>query len=207
VLSGVLLATIVGTLVLSGLILLVMLSREEQRRRAELRSARARRLRYLKGGKHGKVGDEVVLDTLPYGSERKELLEKLHPRTPKSDLGLIPLAGPFHVFCATVGIGPPVLHSCAASPAQPVSAVCMCDVCVCGPPCTVSHNWLHGQNVMRIVKTRLRELLPDIEVRWPASSHPSACLCSQGVLVALKSSSTGVPRCGQSWWRQRPPAH
>ena len=27
-----------------------------------------------------------------------------------------------------------------------------------------SHNWQHGQSAMRIVKTRLREMLPDIEV-------------------------------------------
>jgi hypothetical protein len=28
----------------------------------------------------------------------------------------------------------------------------------------LSHNWQHGQTAMRIVKTRLRELLPDVEV-------------------------------------------
>jgi hypothetical protein len=133
VLSFVLLATVVGTLVLSGLILLVMLSREKQRHRAEVRAARARRLRYLRDGKHGRTGEEVTLDKLLNSSEKQELLKKLHPRTPKSDLGLIPHAGPFHVF--------------------------------------LSHNWLHGQNVMCIVKTRLRELLPDIEVRRPLCIH------------------------------------
>ena len=41
---------------------------------------------------------------------------------------------------------------------------------------TVSHNWLHGQNVMRIVKTRLRELLPDVEVRL-ICSYDGQFLC------------------------------
>jgi hypothetical protein len=28
----------------------------------------------------------------------------------------------------------------------------------------LSHNWLHGQDAMRIIKTRLQEMLPDAEV-------------------------------------------
>ena len=36
-------------------------------------------------------------------------------------------------------------------------------MCV-GSSCLRSHNWQHGQSAMRIIKTRLREMLPDIEV-------------------------------------------
>jgi hypothetical protein len=174
-------ATVVGTLVLAGLILLVMLSREEQRRLAELRTTRARRLRYLKDGKHGKVDDEVTLDSLPNDSQKKELLNKLHPKTPKSDLGLIPHAGPFHVFRAMIGIGHTLLHSRASTFACAAHSVC---TFVCA--CAVSHNWLHGQNTMRIVKTRLRELLPDVEVRRPPQS------CAHG--AQTRTIAAGGPR-------------
>jgi hypothetical protein len=116
VLTGVLLATVVGTLILSGLILLVMLSREEQRRRAEQRAARARRLRFLRDDK------EVVLAQLP--SLERQLRRVYPPSKPLPPSA--PGAGPFHLF--------------------------------------LSHNWAHGQSAMRIVKNRLREMLPDVEI-------------------------------------------
>jgi hypothetical protein len=61
------------------------------------RTARARRLRYLKDNK------EVQLPALPSGAEKERLLKELHPKTPKNELGLVPQAGPFHVFRELVG--------------------------------------------------------------------------------------------------------
>ena len=35
----------------------------------------------------------------------------------------------------------------------------------------LSHNWMHGQDTMRIIKTRLSEMLPDVEVRLWVHMH------------------------------------
>jgi len=109
-----------GALGFSAVLLILQLKQDLRERQDKARAARARRLRLLKNGA------EVLLDTLLSGAAKDELLKKLHPNTPDSELGLIPHAGPFHIF--------------------------------------LSHNWQHGQSAMRIVKTRLRELLPDVEV-------------------------------------------
>jgi hypothetical protein len=113
-LALVMLLTIIMTFMLSGAILVVLLSQEEQRRRAEMRAARACRLRYLHDEK------EVHLETL---RPHEDLLKLAYPSGPPSSA---PRAGPFHIF--------------------------------------LSHNWQHGQNAMRIVKSKLREMLPDVEV-------------------------------------------
>jgi hypothetical protein len=104
----------------------VQLERDRRERLNNERLKSARRLRHLKDSERTKRGSEVLLDKLPSGVAKEKLLKKLHPNTPDSELGLIPHAGPFHIF--------------------------------------LSHNWQHGQSTMRIVKTRLRELLPMVEV-------------------------------------------
>jgi hypothetical protein len=113
-LTFVLAAVVVGTLIFSSVILVISLGHEEQRRQAEQRAAKARRLRRVKDDK------EILLEAL-------EPLDTLvHLAYPRGLPPSAPQAGPFHVF--------------------------------------LSHNWQHGQAAMRIVKNRLRELLPDVEV-------------------------------------------
>ena len=94
----------------------------EAARRAQIavRSAKARRLRYLKDGK------EATLRKLP---ELREVVKQLHPNM----AGPLPHAGPFHIF--------------------------------------LSHNWKHGQSEMRIIKTRLLEMLPDVSVFLDVDNH------------------------------------
>ena len=80
------LLTITMTFILSGAILIVLLSQEELRRRAEMRAARARRLRYRRDHK------EVHLDTL---TPREDLLKLAYPSGQPSSA---PQAGPFHII-------------------------------------------------------------------------------------------------------------
>ena len=86
-----------------------------------------------------------------------------------------------------------------------------------------SHNWQHGQSAMRIVKTRLREMLPDIEVFLdvdnlgsPLSDQEAiACMCvctakapDFDVTRARQAAArtTRTPSCSKRGWISRPPS-
>jgi hypothetical protein len=134
---------VLGTLGFSVGLLVLQLDQDRRQRLGEARAARARRLRLLKDG------TEVTLNTLLTGAAKEKLLKNLHPKT--NDAGIIPHVGPFHIFCMP-------------AKAEPLSRAARVTF-VYPRVCPVSHNWQHGQSTMRVVKSRLQELLPDVEVR------------------------------------------
>ena len=124
-LSGTMLASSLGSLVLSLLVLITQVRTESDQIMRKARAARARRLRYCKDG------TEVLLPPL------QSLGTLVRMFLPNAEPSLVPCIGPFHLF--------------------------------------LSHNWMHGQEAMRIIKTRLQEMLPDVEVFLGASERSQLC--------------------------------
>jgi hypothetical protein len=81
---------VVGMLVVSACILVENIRRDEEQRKRELRSARARRLLYIDEGK------EVLLPKLP---PLEKVLPAVYPRADERGYPpSVPCAGPFHLF-------------------------------------------------------------------------------------------------------------
>lgn len=91
ILSAVLFACVISSLVVSAFIFVVQLRAERARMIREARANQARRLRFLSNG------DEVVLPKLP---DLSQLVAQAYPPGPPISA---PHAGPFHV-CAYLGV-------------------------------------------------------------------------------------------------------